>query len=161
MSQLRRNISYLCTYDLYGPVHNAFDAGSIHYEGKWEGVGPWKLRLFWAPVKWHRANRRVRFGAQKSRDFQSPTPSHLSSYWMLPASKALHTGLYELQVHRWFYVQEPTGDFKGVSQGGFRAHTTPPVRIRNITALVQLSNITGLLPPPSPPSRTYLKSTGN
>ncbi len=26
----------------------AFDAGSIDYEGKWEGVGPWKLRLFWA-----------------------------------------------------------------------------------------------------------------
>ena len=32
-------ISYLCTYDLYGPVRNAFDAGSIHYEGKWEGIG--------------------------------------------------------------------------------------------------------------------------
>ncbi len=40
--------SYLCTYDLNGPVHNAFDAGSIHYEGKWEGVGPWKSRLVWA-----------------------------------------------------------------------------------------------------------------
>jgi hypothetical protein len=25
---------------VYGPVRNAFDAGSIHYEGKWEGVGP-------------------------------------------------------------------------------------------------------------------------
>jgi hypothetical protein len=30
----------LCKYDLYGPVRNAFDAGSIHYLGKWEGVGP-------------------------------------------------------------------------------------------------------------------------
>jgi len=31
-------------------VCNAFDAGSILYEGKWEEVGPWKskLRLFWA-----------------------------------------------------------------------------------------------------------------
>jgi hypothetical protein len=62
---------------------------------------------------------------------------------MLPASKALCTG------HRWFYVQEHTG--------GFRAHTTPPVPLSNITALVRLSNITALLPPP----RTYLKSTGN
>jgi hypothetical protein len=26
-------------YDLYGPVRNAYDEGSIHYEGKWEGVG--------------------------------------------------------------------------------------------------------------------------
>jgi hypothetical protein len=32
--------SYLCTHDLYGPVRNAFDAGSIHYECKWEGDGP-------------------------------------------------------------------------------------------------------------------------
>jgi len=40
--------SYLCTYELYGPMHNAFDAGSIHYKGKWKGVGPWKSRLFWA-----------------------------------------------------------------------------------------------------------------
>jgi hypothetical protein len=39
---------YLCTYDLYGPVRNAFDAGSIHYKGMLEGVGPWKSRLFWA-----------------------------------------------------------------------------------------------------------------
>ncbi len=40
--------SYLCTDDLYGPVRNAFDVGIIHYEGKWEGAGPWKWRLFWA-----------------------------------------------------------------------------------------------------------------
>jgi hypothetical protein len=36
--------SYLCTYDLYGPVRNAFGAGSIHYEGKWDWVGPWKSK---------------------------------------------------------------------------------------------------------------------
>ncbi len=39
--------SYLCTYDLNVPVGNSFDVGSIYYEGKWEVVGPWKLRLFW------------------------------------------------------------------------------------------------------------------
>ncbi len=38
---------YLCTYDLYGPVRYAFDAGSIHCLGKGEGVGPWKSRVFW------------------------------------------------------------------------------------------------------------------
>jgi hypothetical protein len=38
---------------------NAFDAG------KWEGVGPWKSRLLWGLVKWHRAGRRGPFGAQK------------------------------------------------------------------------------------------------
>ncbi len=41
-------INYLCTYELYGPVRNAFDAGTIDYLGKWEGVGPWKSRVFWA-----------------------------------------------------------------------------------------------------------------
>jgi hypothetical protein len=52
-----RDFKYLCTYDgLYGPVQNAFDAGSIHYLGKWEGVGPWKSS-FLAPVKWHQAER--------------------------------------------------------------------------------------------------------
>ncbi len=61
---------YLCTYDLYDTVRNAFDAGSIHCEGKWESVKPWK---------WHRTDRRVPFGAQKSLDFQCPTPSHLPS----------------------------------------------------------------------------------
>ncbi len=49
--------------DLYGSVRNAVDAGSILYEGKWEGAGPWK---FLGPVKWHRADRRVPFGAQKT-----------------------------------------------------------------------------------------------
>ncbi len=39
-------LSLQCAYDLYGPVRNAFDAGNIRYEGKWEGVGPWKSRVF-------------------------------------------------------------------------------------------------------------------
>jgi hypothetical protein len=55
-----------------------------------------------------------------------------------------------------FYVQEP--------MGGFIVHSTPSVRLSNITALAQLSNITALarlinittlLPPTLPPSRTY------
>ncbi len=50
-------ISYLCIYDLYGPVHNAFDAGSIHYEGKWEGVRTCEMAssrqtsAIWGPIK--------------------------------------------------------------------------------------------------------------
>ncbi len=36
----------------------------IHYEGKRKGVGPWKLRLFWA-LKWQRA-KRVPFGPKKA-----------------------------------------------------------------------------------------------
>ncbi len=32
---------------------------------------------FSGPVKWHQADRWVPFGAQKTREFQGPTPSHL------------------------------------------------------------------------------------
>jgi hypothetical protein len=30
-------MNILYTYDLYGHMSNDFDAGSIHYEGRWEG----------------------------------------------------------------------------------------------------------------------------
>ncbi len=42
------------------------------------GVG-WALEIdtFLDSLKWHRAVMRVPFGAQKSRDFQGPTPSLL------------------------------------------------------------------------------------
>jgi hypothetical protein len=46
------------------PCVMLFDAGRIHYLGKWEGIGPWK---FLGPVKWHRADRQVPFGAQKTQ----------------------------------------------------------------------------------------------
>ncbi len=74
----------------------------IHYEGKWEGVGLWKLRVCWA----------LPFGAQKTRDFQGPTPPTCPSYGYA-ASKTLCTGLYKSYVHRWFYVQEPTREVLG------------------------------------------------
>ncbi len=41
------------------------------------GVWALEIKRFLGPVKWHRADRRVPFGAQKTRDFQGPTPSHL------------------------------------------------------------------------------------
>ncbi len=46
--------SYLCTYDLYGPMRNAFDAGSIHYEGKWAGGWALEIETLMGPVKWRR-----------------------------------------------------------------------------------------------------------
>jgi hypothetical protein len=33
-------------YDLLGPLCNAFDAGSIPYLGKWEGVGALEISSF-------------------------------------------------------------------------------------------------------------------
>jgi hypothetical protein len=51
-------------------MRNAFDAGSILYEGKWEGVGgALEIESFLGPGKWHRADRRVPFEAQKTRGY--------------------------------------------------------------------------------------------
>ncbi len=56
-------LSYLWTYDLYGPTRNAFDAGKSITRASGRGLGPGN-RDFLGPVKWHRAVRRVPFGAQ-------------------------------------------------------------------------------------------------
>jgi hypothetical protein len=59
---------YICTYDLYGPVRIAFDAGGQHQlRGQVQGGWALDFETFLGPVKWHRADRRVPFGAQKSR----------------------------------------------------------------------------------------------
>jgi hypothetical protein len=43
------HINYLCTYDLYGPVRNVFDAGRYITWGSGRGFGPGKKKLivFW------------------------------------------------------------------------------------------------------------------
>ncbi len=53
------------TYDLYGPVRNAFDAGKPITRAM---GGGWALEIesFLGPVKWHRAVRRVPLGVPKS-----------------------------------------------------------------------------------------------
>jgi hypothetical protein len=73
-------LSYLCTYDLYGSVRNAFDAGSIHYKGKWEP-----------------------FGAQKSRNFQDPTLSRLPSNECCPHQKHYAQGRINQKIGGFVY----------------------------------------------------------
>ncbi len=67
------NFNYLCTFDLYSPVHNVLDACKYITRGSGRG---WTLEFssFLGPVKWHRADRRVPFGVKKTRGFQGPTP---------------------------------------------------------------------------------------
>ncbi len=50
--------SYLWTYDLYGPVHNSFDAGkSIQMtSGAWGFGSAWKLRDFFGPCEMASSN---------------------------------------------------------------------------------------------------------
>ncbi len=58
--------NYLCTCDLYSPVHNVLDA-CIYGTLLGEVGGGWALEFpsFLGPVKWERADRRVPFRAQK------------------------------------------------------------------------------------------------
>ncbi len=56
---------WMCAYPLPG------------HGGGGGGVGALDIKCFIFPVKWHWADRRVPFGAQKTWDFQGPTPSHL------------------------------------------------------------------------------------
>jgi hypothetical protein len=62
------NNSYSCTYDLYGPVRNVFFFLMRADTLRGQVGGRWALEIesFLGPVKWHRADRRVPFGAQKS-----------------------------------------------------------------------------------------------
>jgi hypothetical protein len=57
-------LSYLFNYDLYGPVRNVFDA-CRSITGQVGGDWALKIESFLGPVKWHRAERRVPFWAQK------------------------------------------------------------------------------------------------
>jgi hypothetical protein len=43
---------------------------------RWQVGGGWALEIksFLRPVKWHQADWRVPFGAQKTQDFQGPLP---------------------------------------------------------------------------------------
>jgi hypothetical protein len=66
--QVQECYNYLCTYDLYSPVLNVLDACISITRASGRGLGP---------VKWHRSDRRVSFGALKTRDFQGTTSSQL------------------------------------------------------------------------------------
>jgi hypothetical protein len=58
--------------------------------------GGWALEFesFLGPVKWHRADRGVPFGAQKTRGFQGQTLP-IAQVMDMHASKTLCTGLYK------------------------------------------------------------------
>ncbi len=68
----RSYFSYLWTYDFYGPVC-AFDAGKSITRASRRGLGPGSQ----ASAIW----------AQKSQDFQCPTPSHMPNQWICPHQK--------------------------------------------------------------------------
>jgi hypothetical protein len=65
--------NYLCTYDLYSPVHNVLDACISISERDVRGGWALEFESLMGPVKWHRVDRRVPFGNPKnSRKVSGP-----------------------------------------------------------------------------------------
>ncbi len=77
--------NYLCTYDLHGPVRNAFDGQHPLLGQVGEG---WALEIesILGPVKWHRADRQVSFGPKK---LEKPQYKHYTP-------PQVHTSLFKL-----------------------------------------------------------------
>jgi hypothetical protein len=130
------NISYLCIYDLYSPVHNVLDACIPITCASVRGVGPWKLRV-WVP-KWHLPTGSMPFHrAQKTLDFQGPTPSHLPSERICMHPKHYARDCINHKCIRGFMYKSPKGRFKGSNCGGWGsrcikelnppAWATPPI----------------------------------
>jgi hypothetical protein len=67
MGNKNAHINFLFTNDLYSPVHNVLDACISITKGSGRGLGP-GFESFFGPVKWHRADRRVPFGARLGSD---------------------------------------------------------------------------------------------
>jgi hypothetical protein len=55
---------------------------------------------FFGPYEMALSRQANAIWAQKSRDFQDPTPLPLAQIMDLRASKALHTGPHQSEVHR-------------------------------------------------------------
>ncbi len=62
--------------------------------GKWEGVGPWNSRVFWAP-NGTRLLARCHFTGPKNSQIPGPNPLPLALVMDMHASKTLCTGLYK------------------------------------------------------------------
>jgi hypothetical protein len=74
-------------------------------------VGGGAIETFLGPVKGHRAVRRVQFGAQKNRDFQGPTPSHLPSQWICPHQNNYVLGtINHRSINSYKYDYSPPSD---------------------------------------------------
>ncbi len=82
--------------------------------------GGWALEFesFSGPVKWHRADRRVPFGAQKNSRIPGPIPLPLAQVMDMHASKTLCTGLYKHGCTGGFMHKSPQERFQGPYWGG-------------------------------------------
>jgi hypothetical protein len=74
--RIRSKYNYLCTYDLYSPCIMMFWMRANLLQGQVGGDWALEFESFLGPVKCHRANRRVPFGAEKFSYHTANAPPH-------------------------------------------------------------------------------------
>ncbi len=104
--------SYLCTYDLYSPMHNVLDVciSITRVSGRGLGHGH---REFFVPCEMASSRQASVIWGPKNSRFPGPNPLPLAQVRDMHKSKTLCTGLYKSQVHSWFYAQETTREVSG------------------------------------------------
>jgi hypothetical protein len=121
-------ISYFWAYDLYGPVHNAFDAGIFITRASWRGLGPGNRDSF-GPCEMALSRQQSAVWDPKKSRF--PGPNRLP----LPASKALSTGpinhrlgsfLHELPRGTLRIIKRSCSELLRPSAVNFSCCTAPP-----------------------------------
>ncbi len=107
---LALHLNYLCTYDLYSPVHIGLDACISITRTSGRGLGPenWK---FFGPCK-ITSSRRAIWGPKISR-FPGPNPFPLAQIMDMHASKTLCTRLYNNRCIGGFMHKKPTREVSG------------------------------------------------
>ncbi len=98
--------SYLRTYDLYGTVCNAFDAGKSITRASGRGLGPGNQEFF-GPCEMHgiEPSGECRLGPKKV-EISMAKLLPLALVMDFPASKALRKWRYQSEVLRQFYVHD-------------------------------------------------------
>ncbi len=95
--------------------------------------GGWALKIesFLGPVKWHRVDRRVLLGAQKTRDFQGPTPPTCPSNGCFPHQKHYVWGRINHRCIGGFMYKSPP--WRGLCKSNFEKGRELYQRINFVT----------------------------
>ncbi len=115
------------------PHAYCFGCVDIHYEGKWVGIGPWNLRVFWALWNYIKLIGECHLGPEKLENSraQSPPTCPRNGY------AAYAQGCINHRCIGGFMHKRPRGRFQGPYWGGWRS--------RCITELVRPARVA---PPP-------------
>ncbi len=106
---------------IYAPmIYTAFDAGSIHYLGTWEGGWALEIEIFMGPVKCHPANMRVHLGLKKIEISRARPPPAYPCNRCCPHQKHYTRGLVNHRCIGGFMYKSPP--WRGLRVHTLRVH---------------------------------------